>query len=83
MFTITAAFSGALAEQTALITKLEDDLSDLRNYVDEKIENSHKTINESIETSHEAIDERIESAVAKLLNETQEDFNLDHQIGYR
>ena len=47
------------------------------------MENSHKTINESIETSHEAIDERIESAVAKLLNETQEDFNLDHQIGYR
>ena len=73
MFTITAAFSGALAEQAALITKVEEDLSDLRNYVDEKIENFHKTINESIETSHEAIDERIESAVAKLLNETQKE----------
>ena len=81
LFTITAAFSGVLAEQAALITKLEDDLSDLRNYVDEKIENFHKTINESIETSHEDIDEMVESAVAKFLNETQED--LDHQIGYR
>ena len=73
MFTITAAFSGALVEQTALITKVEEDLSDLKNYVDGKMENSHKTINESIETSHEAINEMIESAVAKLLNETQEE----------
>ena len=79
LVTITAAFSGALVEKTAVIEKLEErlslmsaDVSALRHDVDEKIEKSHTSI-----------DERIKSTLEQLLSETQEDFHVDHQIVYR
>ena len=76
---IVAAFSCALVEKTAAIATLEErlglmgaDVSALRNDVDEKIEKAHT-----------AIDEKINSTLEQLLSEREEDFDVDHQIGYR
>ena len=76
---IVAAFSCALVEKTAAIATLEErlglmgaEVSALRNDVDEKIEKAHT-----------AIDKKINSTLEQLLSEREEDFDVDHQIGYR
>ena len=73
---IVAAFSCELVEKTAAIAKLEErlgaELGALRNDVDEKIEKAHTVI-----------DKKINSTLEKLLSEREEDFGVDHQIGYR